>query len=202
MTSSQTTSFTEKKKETIIDGRLFVKSVVMERIQNEHEDCATMKLVVSRINQSGLFNLGRQHSELYDESLVEKFYQEASVCFRSEKKGEGVAEISASIRGVEIRINRQLLENLFSLPSSGLKLDELESFGSEDLLTSYWCVFIGDMADKKVHPSCHKRRFVLPFVYLHDFCCRVVENRTGAFEMCTNLRFRMMVTIMFGEPIN
>ncbi|KAL6549651.1 hypothetical protein OROHE_008382 [Orobanche hederae] len=154
------------------------------------------------IKRTGLFNIGRQHSELYDESLVEEFYQDASVRVRSEKKGGGVAEIFASIRGVEIRINRQLLEDLFSLPSFGLKLEELESFGSEDLLTSYWCVFIGDSADKKVHPSCHKRRFVLPFVYLHDFCCRVVENRTGAFEMCTNLRFRMMVATMFGEPIN
>ncbi|KAL6560922.1 hypothetical protein OROHE_006101 [Orobanche hederae] len=202
MSSSQTTSFTEKKKETIIDGRLFVQSVVMERIQNENDDVAAMEFVVSRIEQSGLFNLGRQYSELYDESLVEEFYQEASVRFRSEKKGGGVAEISASIRVVEIRINRHLLEDLFSLPSSGLKLEELESFGSEDLLSSFWCIFIGDMADKKVHPSCHKRRFTLPFVYLHDFCCRVVENRTGAFEMCTNLRFRMMVAILFGEPIN
>ncbi|KAL6586245.1 hypothetical protein OROMI_002889 [Orobanche minor] len=202
MASSQTTSFTEKKKETIIDGQLFVKSVVMNRIQKERDDSAAMALVVSRIKQTGLFNLGRQHSELYGESLVEEFYQEASVCFRSEKKGGGVAEIFASIRGVEIRINHQLLEDLFSLPSFGLKLEELESFGSEDLLSSFWCVFIGDSADKKVHPSCHKKRFVLPFVYLHDFCCCVVENRTGAFEMCTNLRFRMMVAIMFGEPVN
>ncbi|KAL6531049.1 hypothetical protein OROHE_014118 [Orobanche hederae] len=201
MASSQTTSFTEKKKETIIDGRLFVKSVVMERIQNEHDDSAAMAIMVSCIKQTVLFNLGRQHSELYDESLVEEFYQKASVRFRSEKKGGGVAEIFASIRGVEIRINRHLLEDLFSLPSTGLKLEELESFGSEDLLSSFWCVFIGDSADKKVHPSCHKIRFVL-FVYLHDFCCRVVENRTGAFEMCTNLRFRMMVAIMFGEPVN
>ncbi|KAL6563182.1 hypothetical protein OROHE_005769 [Orobanche hederae] len=201
MASSQTTSFTEKKKETIIDGRLFVNSVVMDRIQNEHDDSAAMALVVSRIKQTGLFNLGRQHLELYDESLVEEFYQEASVCFHSEKKG-GVAEIFAAICGVEIRINRHLLEDLFSLPLTRLKLDELESFGSEDLLSSFWCVFIGDNTDKKVHPSCHKRRFVLPFVYLHDFCCRVVENRTGAFEMCTNLRFRMMVAIMFGEPVN
>ncbi|KAL6549604.1 Altered inheritance of mitochondria protein 1 [Orobanche hederae] len=178
MASSQTTSFTEKKKETIIDGRLFVKSVVMNIIQKEHDDSAAMS------------------------PLVEKFYQEASVRFRSEKKGGGVAETFASIRGVEIRINRQLLEDLFSLPLFGLKLEELESFGSEDLLSSFWYVFIGNSADKKVHPSCHKKRFVLPFVYLHDFCCRVVENRTGAFEMCTNLRFRMMVAIMFGEPVN
>ncbi|KAL6543447.1 hypothetical protein OROHE_010069 [Orobanche hederae] len=201
MASSKTTSFTEKKKETVIDGRLFVKSVVMNSIENELDDSAVMALVVSRIKQTGLFNLGRQHSELYYESLVEEFYQEASVRFRSEKKGGGVAEIFASICGVEIRIDRYLLEDPFSLPSSGLKLEELESFGSEDLLSSFWCVFIGDMADK-VHPSCHKRRFILPFVYLHDFCCRVVENRTGAFEMCTNLRFRMMVAIMFGEPVN
>ncbi|KAL6564995.1 hypothetical protein OROMI_016445 [Orobanche minor] len=202
MASSQTTSFTEKKKELIIVGRLFIQSIVMEMIQNENDDVAIMEHVVSRIEQSSLFNLGGQQSELYDESLVEEFYQDASVCFYSEKKGGGVAEISASIRGVEIRINRHLLEDLLSLPSSGLKMEELESFGSEDLLSSFWCIFIGDTADKKVHPSCHKRRFVLPFIYLHDFCCRVVENRTGAFEMCTNLRFRMMVAIMFGEPIN
>ncbi|KAL6579237.1 hypothetical protein OROMI_009453 [Orobanche minor] len=202
MASSQTTSFTEKKKESIIDGRLFVQSIVMERIQNENDDVAVMEHVVSRIDQTGLFNLGMQHSELYDESLVEKFYQEASVHFRSVKKGGDVAEIFASIHGVEIRINHHLQEDLFSLPSCGLKMEELESFGSDDLLSSFWCIFIGDMADKKVHPSCHKKRFVLPFVYLHNLCCRVVENSNGAFEMCTNLRFKMMVAIMFREPVN
>ncbi|KAL6560257.1 hypothetical protein OROHE_006264 [Orobanche hederae] len=202
MASSQTTSFTEKKKESNIDGRLFVQSVVMERIQSEKDDVAAMEHVVSRIQQSGLFNLGRQHSELYDESLVEEFYQEASVHFRLDNKGGDVAEISATIHGVEIRINRHLLEDLFSLPSSALKMEELQSFGMEDLLSSFWWIFIGNIADKKVHPSCHKKRFTLPFVYLHDFCCRVVENRTGAFQMCTNLHFRMMVAIMFGEPVN
>ncbi|KAL6561429.1 hypothetical protein OROMI_017030 [Orobanche minor] len=202
MASSQTTSFTEKKTETIIDGRLFVQSVVMERIQNENDDVAVTEHVVSCIEQTGLSNLGTQHSELYDESLVEEFYQEASVRFCSVKKGGDIDEISATIHWVEIRIDRHLLEDSFSLPSSGLNMEELESFGSEDLLSSFWCVFIGDSTDKKVHPSCHKRRFVLPFVYLHNFCCRVVENRTGAFEMCTNLRFRMMVAIMFGEPVN
>ncbi|KAL6507202.1 hypothetical protein OROHE_022101 [Orobanche hederae] len=156
MASSQTTSFTKKKKETIIDGRLFFQSVVMERIQNENDDVSIMEHVVSRIEQSGLFNFGRQHPELYAESLVEEFYQEASVRVRSSKKGGDVAEISTTIRGVEIRINRHLLEDLFSLPSSGLKMEEIESFGSEDLLSSFWCVFIGDFADKKVHPSCEE----------------------------------------------
>ncbi|KAL6569126.1 hypothetical protein OROHE_003407 [Orobanche hederae] len=202
MASSQTTSFTENKKESIIDGCLFAQAIVMERVQTENNDVAAMEHVVSRIKQTGLFNLGIQHSDLYDESLVEEFYRKASVCFRSVKKGGDMAEISATIRGVEIRINRPLLEDLFSLPSYGLKMEELESFGSKDLLSTSWCVFIGDSADKKVHPSCHKKIFILPFVYLHDFCCRVVENRTSAFEMYTNLRFRMMLAIMFGEPVN
>ncbi|KAL6551403.1 hypothetical protein OROMI_021891 [Orobanche minor] len=199
MASSQTTSFIEKK-ESIIDGCLFV--LVMEPVKTENDDVATMEHVVSRIKQTGLFNVGIQHSELYDESLVEEFYREASVCFRSIKKGGYAAEISAKICGVEIRINCHLLEYLFSLPSSGLKMEELESFGSNDLMSTFWCVFIGDITDKKVHPSCHKKRVILPLVYLHDFCCRVVENRTGAIEMCTNLRFRMMLAIMFGEPVN
>ncbi|KAL6552713.1 hypothetical protein OROHE_008077 [Orobanche hederae] len=150
MASSQTTSFTEMKKESIIDGRLFVQSVVRKKIQTENDDVAAMEHVVSRIQQSGMFNLRRKHSDLYDESLVEEFYQEASVCFRSDNKGGDVAEISATIRGVEIRINCHLLEDLFSLPSFGLKMDELEPFGTEDLLSSFWCVFIGDSADKKM----------------------------------------------------
>ncbi|KAL6576514.1 hypothetical protein OROHE_000295 [Orobanche hederae] len=149
----------------------------MEWIQTENDDIAATEHVVSRIQQSGLFNLGRQQSELYDESVVEEFYQEASVRFCSDKKGGDVAEISATICGVEIRINCHLLEDLFSLPSYGLKMEELESFGTEDLMSSFWCVFIGDIADKKVRTSC-------------------------AFEMCTNLRFRMMMEIMFGEPVN
>ncbi|KAL6554730.1 hypothetical protein OROHE_007469 [Orobanche hederae] len=202
MASSQTTSFTEKKKESIIDGRLFVQAVIVERVQTENDDVATMEHVVSRIKQTDLFNLGRQHSDLYDESLLEEFYREASVRFHSVKKGGDVAEIYATICGVEIRINRHLLDDVFSLPSSGLKMEELGSFGSEDLMSTFWCAFIRDSSDKKVHPSCHKKRFILPFVYLHDFSCRVVKTRTGKFEMCTNLCFRMMLVIMFGEPVN
>ncbi|KAL6572641.1 hypothetical protein OROMI_013599 [Orobanche minor] len=202
MASSQTTSFTEKKKESIIDGCLFIQSVVMDRIQTENDDVDATEHVVSRIKQTGMFNLGRQLSDLYDEWLVEEFYREASVCFHSVKKGGDVAEISATIRGVEIGINCHLLKDVFSLPSSGLNMEELESFGSEDLMSAFWCAFIGDSSGTKVHPSCHKKRFILPFVYLHDFCCRFVENRTDAFDTCTNLSFRMMLAIMVGEPVN
>ncbi|KAL6583621.1 hypothetical protein OROMI_002910 [Orobanche minor] len=202
MSSSQITSGSEKKSNSIIDGRLFSQSVVIKRVQDENEDIAAMESVISKIKQSGLFELGCQHSDLYDESLVEEFYQEASVRFRSDKKGGDVAGIFCTVRGVEICINRRLLKDLFLLPSSGLKLEELETFGSEELLTSFWYIFIGDTSDTKVHPSCNKKRFTLPFLYLHEFCCRVVENRTGAFDMCTNLRFRMMVAIMADEPVN
>ncbi|KAL6585889.1 hypothetical protein OROMI_002533 [Orobanche minor] len=182
MTSSQTTSFTKKKKESIIDGCLFVQAVVMERVQTENEDVAAMEHVVSRVKQTGLFNLGRQHSELYDESLVEEFHREDSICFHSVKKGGDVADISATIHGVE--------------------MEELESFGSEDLMSTFWCVFIGDNVDKNVHLSCHKNRFIPPFIYLHDLCCRVVENHTGAFEMCTNLRFWMMLQEEVSKPLS
>ncbi|KAL6520725.1 hypothetical protein OROHE_016906 [Orobanche hederae] len=159
MASSQTTSFTEKKKESIIDGCLFVQAIVMERVQTENINVAVMEHVVSRIKQTGLFNLGKQRSDLYDESLVEEFYREASVRFCLIKRGGDVAEISATIREVETRINRHLLEDLFSLPSSGLKIEELESFGSEDLLSTFWCDFIG--------PT---RRFI-PHVTRKDLFC-------------------------------
>ncbi|KAL6557534.1 hypothetical protein OROMI_017884 [Orobanche minor] len=43
----------------------------MERVQTENDDVAAMEHVVCHIQQTGLFNLGRQHSDLYDESLVE-----------------------------------------------------------------------------------------------------------------------------------
>ncbi|KAL6579281.1 hypothetical protein OROMI_009497 [Orobanche minor] len=150
----------------------------------------------------GLYNLARQHTEVFDELLVEKFYQNASVRLHSGKKEGDLADISSSIRGVEICINRHLLKDIFALPASDLKMEELESFRYEDLMTTFWGALIGDGSDKKVHPSCHKKHFLLPFVYLHGFCCRVVENRTGAFEMCTTLRFRMMLAIMFGELVN
>ncbi|KAL6506110.1 hypothetical protein OROHE_022639 [Orobanche hederae] len=189
-------------KESIIDGCLFVQSFVINRIKAESEDLTAMEHVDSRIKQTRLYNLGRQHSEVFDESLVEEFYQKASVRFHSMEKGGDVADIYAEIRGVEICINRHLLKDIFSLPSSGLNMEELQSFGSETLLTTFWGTFIGDGSDKRVHPSCHKKQFILPFIYLHDFCCCVVENRIGTFEMCTNVRFRMMVAIMFGEPVN
>ncbi|KAL6566725.1 hypothetical protein OROMI_015129 [Orobanche minor] len=91
---------------------------------------------------------------------------------------------------------------MFGLPSDGLTMEELESFGSDKLLTAYWGLFTGKSSNKDVHPSCPKKKFCLPFVFLHDFCCRIIENRTGAFDTCTNLRFRMMVEILFGEKVN
>ncbi|KAL6579786.1 hypothetical protein OROMI_007810 [Orobanche minor] len=202
MASSQTSSMSLKKKDSIIDGRLLNRLTVVKRVESEHEDAKTMKLITYRIKQTGLYSLGKQMSEVYEEEMVEEFYETAAVHLHSEEKGGEVSGISAVVRGVEVHINRHTLKNLFQLPSSGLKIEEVETYGSDELLSNFWCVFIGNTEDKKVHPSCNKKRFILPFMYLHEFCFRVIENRTGAFDMCTNLRFRLMVTIMMGELVN
>ncbi|KAL6582974.1 hypothetical protein OROMI_005052 [Orobanche minor] len=154
MASSQTSTHSLKKKESVIDGRLFVHSVVMNRIEAEHEDSAAMEHVVSRIKHIGHYNLGRQHFEVFDELLEEEFYQKSSVCFHFVKKARDVADISAEVCGVEMYINHHLPKDIFALPASGLKMEKLESFGSEDLLTTFCGTFIGDDSEKRVHPSC------------------------------------------------
>ncbi|KAL6584393.1 hypothetical protein OROMI_003682 [Orobanche minor] len=89
---------------------------------------------------------------------------------------------------------------MFGLPSDGLTMEELESFGSDELLTAYWGLFTGKSSNKDVHPSCPKKKFCRPFVFLHDFCCRIIEN--SAFDNCTNLRFRIKIAILYGEKVN
>ncbi|KAL6577159.1 hypothetical protein OROMI_011435 [Orobanche minor] len=138
MASSQTSSMSLKKKESIIDGCHFVCSVVMKRIETKQEDLDVMEHVVSRIKQQGRYRLETQCSEFFDEHMVEEFYQDASVRFHSLKKGGDVADITSIVRDVEIHINRELLKDIFGLPSSGLKMDELESFGSEEFLRTFW----------------------------------------------------------------
>ncbi|KAL6533777.1 hypothetical protein OROHE_013610 [Orobanche hederae] len=201
MASSQTSSHSQKR-DQIIDGRLFSKSTVMDRITSEVEDNGTMENIISKIEEQGLYRLGRFHPELYDELIVEEFYRVATVKAHSRKHGGGIISISASIQDISICINQELLVSMFGLPSDGLTMEELESFGSDELLTAYWGLFTGKSSNKDVHPSCPKKKFCLPFVFLHDFCCRIIENRTGAFDTCTNLRFRMMIAILYGEKVN
>ncbi|KAL6520074.1 hypothetical protein OROHE_017217 [Orobanche hederae] len=176
MASSQTFSQSLKKKESIINGRGFNRFVVTEKIKTESEDLDIMELVVTRIKQQGLYCLGNAYPELYDERAVEEFYLDASVCFHSLKKGGDVADITVVVRGVEFCINRHLLKDIFGMPSNGLKMEDLETFGSQELLTAYWGLFTGKSSNIDLNPSCLKKRFCLPFVYLHDFCCRVIEN--------------------------
>ncbi|KAL6564937.1 hypothetical protein OROMI_016387 [Orobanche minor] len=134
MASSQTSSISLKKKESIIDGCLFVRSIVMNRIESEHEDLAVMEHVVSRIRLTGLYNLGKQHTEVFNELLVEEFYQNALARFHSVKKG-----------GDEL---------IYLLMSVGLRyIEELESFELGDLLTTFWGAFIGNGSDKKEEVS-------------------------------------------------
>ncbi|KAL6558746.1 hypothetical protein OROMI_019096 [Orobanche minor] len=201
MASSQTSSHSQKR-DQIIDGRLFSRSTVMDRIISEVEDDDNMEKIISKIEEQGLYRLGRSHLELYDELIVEEFYRVATVKTHSRKHGGGIISISASIQDISICINQDLLVSMFGLPSDSLTMEELESFGSDELLTAYWGLFTGKSSNKDVHPSCPKKKFYLPFVFLHDFCCRIIENRTGAFDTCTNLRFRMMIAILYGEKVN
>ncbi|KAL6513023.1 hypothetical protein OROHE_019813 [Orobanche hederae] len=201
MASSQTSSHSQKR-DQIIDGRLFSRSTVMDRIISEVEDNDNMEKIISKIEEQGLYRLGRFHPELYDELIVEEFYRVATVKAHSRKHGGGIISISASVQNISICINQDLLISMFGLPSDGLTMEELESFGSDELLTAYWGLFTGKSSNKDVHPSCPKKKFCLPFVFLHDFCCRIIENRTGAFDTCTNLRFRMMIAILYGEKVN
>ncbi|KAL6512968.1 hypothetical protein OROHE_019758 [Orobanche hederae] len=201
MASSQTSSHSQKR-DQIIDGHLFSKSTVMDRIISEVEYDGNMESIISKIEEQGLYRLGRSHPELYDELIVEEFYRVSTVKAHSRKHGGGIISISAFVQDISICINQELLVSMFGLPSDGLTMEELESFGSDELLTAYWGLFTGKSSNKDVHPSCPKKKFRLPFVFLHDFCCRIIENRTGAFNTCTNLRFRMMIAILYGEKVN
>ncbi|KAL6517033.1 hypothetical protein OROHE_017993 [Orobanche hederae] len=201
MASSQTSSHSQKR-DQIIDGRLFSRTTVMDRIISEDEDDESMELIISKIEEQGLYRLGHSHTETYDELIVEQFYHDATVKAHPRKHRGGIISISASVQGISICINQELLESMFGLPSDGLTMEELESFGSDELLIAYWGLFTGKSSNKDVHPSCPKKKFCLPFVFLHDFCCRIIENRTGAFDTCTNLRFRMMIAILYGEKVN
>ncbi|KAL6583981.1 hypothetical protein OROMI_003270 [Orobanche minor] len=174
----------------------------MDRIRTEVEDDESMERIISKIEEQGLYRLGRSHTETYDELIVEQFYHDATVKSHSHKHGGGIISISASVQGISICIYQELLESMFGLPSDGLTMEELESFGSDELLIAYWGLFTGKISNKDVHPSCPKKKLCLPFVFLHDFCCRIIENRTGAFDTCTNLRFRMMIAILYGEKVN
>ncbi|KAL6558292.1 hypothetical protein OROMI_018642 [Orobanche minor] len=201
MASSQTSSNSQKR-DQITDGLLFSRSTVMDRIISKVEDDDNMEKIISKIEEQGLYRLGRSHPELYDELIVEKFYRVATVKAHSCKHGGGIISILASVQDISICINHELLVSMFGLPSDGLTMEELESFGSEELLTAYLGLFTGKSSNKDVHPSCPKKKFCLPFVFLHDFCCRIIENRTGAFDTCTNLRFGMMIAILYGEKVN
>ncbi|KAL6527989.1 hypothetical protein OROHE_014939 [Orobanche hederae] len=201
MASSQTSSHSQKR-DQIIDAESKYYFTVMDRIISEVEDDGSMESIISKIKEQGLYRLGRSHTETYDELMVEEFYRYASVKAHSRKHGGGIISISASVQGISICINQELLVSMFGLPSEGLTMEELESFGSDELLTAYWGLFTGKSSNKDVHPSCPKKKFCLPYVFLHDFCCRNIENRTGAFDNCTNLRFRMMIAILYGEKLN
>ncbi|KAL6571894.1 hypothetical protein OROHE_002763 [Orobanche hederae] len=161
MAPSQTSSHSQKR-DQIIDGRLFSRSTIMDRIRKEVEDGDSMERIIAKIEEQGLYLLGSSHTEMYDEYIVEEFYRDATVKALSRKHGGGVSNISASVQGISICIDRKLLESMFGLPSDGLTMEELESFGLDELLTAYWGLFTGKSSNTDVHPSCPKKKFCLP----------------------------------------
>ncbi|KAL6577161.1 hypothetical protein OROMI_011437 [Orobanche minor] len=195
-------SISQKKRDQIIDGRLFSRSSVLDRLRSEIEDTESMETIISKILNQGIHRIGSSRTGFYDEEIVEEFYHDASVKLYSHKQGGGVRDIRATVQGIPILINSSLLESIYALPTEGMTIEELETFGTEKLLTTYWGLFTGDKSRKDIYMSCPKKNFCLPFVYLHDFCCRIIENRTGAFDSCTNLRYRMMVAILYGEKVD
>ncbi|KAL6563883.1 hypothetical protein OROHE_005123 [Orobanche hederae] len=122
MASSQTSSMSLKKKESIIDGSGFNHFIIMERVETEADDLDAMELVVARIKQQGL-SLGNAYPDLYDENAVGEFYLDASVHFHSLERGGDVADITSVVRGVEICINRELSKDIFRLPSDGMRME-------------------------------------------------------------------------------
>ncbi|KAL6552719.1 hypothetical protein OROHE_008083 [Orobanche hederae] len=174
MASSQTSSHSQKR-DQIIDGRLFSRSTVMDRIISEVEDDDNMEKIISKIEEQDLYRLGRFHPELYDELIVEEFYRVATVKAHSRKNGGGIISISASVQNISICINQDLLVSMFGLPSEGLTMEELESFGSDELLTAYW-VYSPEKAQT--------RMFILP-----------APRRNSACRL-------MMIAILYGEKVN
>ncbi|KAL6575295.1 hypothetical protein OROMI_012580 [Orobanche minor] len=129
MPTSQTSSLSVKKKESIIDGRIFTKSMVMERINLKGKDDIGMEMVVSRLKQQGLYRLASHHADLYDEQIMEEFYFDVSFKYSYQRRGGDIFDIMVTVQGIEISLNRELLEDIYRLPSNSLKMEELEMLG-------------------------------------------------------------------------
>ncbi|KAL6550606.1 hypothetical protein OROMI_021094 [Orobanche minor] len=174
--STSTVAQSLRNKDSIIDGRFFDENTVMNQVEKEGEDGSAMANVITKLKNQGIYQFGLLTADDYDEKMVEEFYLEVVVSNHSLCKGENVKSISATVRGIEVVIDCHTLKDMFDLPSKGLTLEALESYGSDKLLKKFWQLFTGAPADEDAHLSCHKKNFFLPYFYLHDFCCCVVGN--------------------------
>ncbi|KAL6563235.1 hypothetical protein OROHE_005822 [Orobanche hederae] len=116
MASSQT-SQSQKKRDQIIDGHLFSRSTVLNRLKSEVEDTNNMEVIIAKIREQGLHRVGSTHTSYYDEEMIEEFFLDASVKRYSHKHGGGVRDILATVKGVSICINTSFLESVYALPS-------------------------------------------------------------------------------------
>lgn len=138
--------------------------------------------------------LGSLYSENYD-GIMEDFYLDFDFHYATLKKGSPLTVIVSNLQEKEIKITTTLLEQLYKLPNDILTLEDLETFG-HDLIDHYWKLFTIDPLDDNPHLSYAISIFALSYFYPPEFCCRVLENRAEASEICTGLRFRMMMAIM------
>ncbi|KAL6577312.1 hypothetical protein OROMI_011588 [Orobanche minor] len=121
-----------KKKDMIIDGWIFARSILQERIISEDEDMAGMNLVISHVKQTGLYHLGSMHPENYYEQIID-----AELLYALDRKGSSLTAFFNTVQVKKISINRELLERLYKLPSDGLILEELESFWFDELSKAF-----------------------------------------------------------------
>ncbi|KAL6580432.1 hypothetical protein OROMI_008456 [Orobanche minor] len=129
MTTSQS-SHSQKKRDQIIDGRLFSRSTVLDRLKSEVEDTDNMEVNIDKILNQGLHRIGSSRTGFYDEEIVKEFYQDATVKLYSRKHGGGVRDIRATVQGICICIDISFLESTYALPSKGMSYEELEAFGT------------------------------------------------------------------------
>ncbi|KAL6555504.1 hypothetical protein OROHE_007176 [Orobanche hederae] len=137
MASSQTSSKSQNRRDNIIDGRLSLDLWSWKEFSLKQKILIEMERIVSRIKQQDMYLLGSQYFDFYDERIIEEFYLDASVKLFSLNQGGDVCNITATVRGIHICIDHVFLETMFRLPSDGLKSEELETFGSQDLLYTY-----------------------------------------------------------------
>ncbi|KAL6580428.1 hypothetical protein OROMI_008452 [Orobanche minor] len=123
MSASETSSLSLRKKDMIINGRIFARSA--REYISEDNDRVGMNLFVSRVKQASLYRLGSLHPENYDVQIVEEFFLDADFLYASDKKGSDLTVAVSTVQEKEISI-QELLERLYKFPSDSLVENKIQ----------------------------------------------------------------------------